>query len=46
LHSRADVLTFSPTPYGVFGIVRDGRLLSYHYLTDRELAERLQEDPR
>lgn len=44
LHSRDDVLTQSPTPYGVFGIVRDGRLLSYHYLTERELLERLADD--
>jgi GNAT superfamily N-acetyltransferase len=42
LRSRADILQRSPTPYGVFGIVRDGRLLSYHYLTGRELAERLE----
>lgn len=31
----------SPSPYGVFGIVLDGRMLSYHYLTRNELVKML-----
>jgi hypothetical protein len=27
----------SPTPYGVFGIVYNGQLLSYHYLLKKDL---------
>jgi hypothetical protein len=26
----------SPSAYGVFGIVLDGRLLSYHYLVEKD----------
>jgi ribosomal protein S18 acetylase RimI-like enzyme len=37
LKSRADVLRLSPTPYGVFGLVLDGRLLSYHYMLEKDL---------
>ena len=37
LRSRDDVLRLSPSPYGVFSIVRDGRLLSYHYLLEKAL---------
>ena len=37
LTSRADLLELSPTPYGVFGIVLDGRILSYHYLLEKDL---------
>jgi GNAT superfamily N-acetyltransferase len=31
----------SPSPYGVFGIVLDGRLLSYHYLLPKDFEQRL-----
>jgi GNAT superfamily N-acetyltransferase len=37
LRSAADVRRFSPTPYGVFAIMLDGRLLSYHYLLQKDL---------
>lgn len=30
----------SPSPYGLFGVVYNGQLLSYHYLTAKELAEK------
>jgi hypothetical protein len=43
LESSAEVRAHSPTPYGVFGIVIDGRLLSYHYLGKKELR-RLDEE--
>ncbi len=37
LKSRDDVLCKSPSPYGVFGLVLDGQLLSYHYQLDKDL---------
>lgn len=37
LRSRDDLLRLSPSPYGVFGLVLDGRLLSYHYLLEKDL---------
>ena len=40
LKSAAEVRRLSPTPYGVFAIVKDGALLSYHYLSPKELAKR------
>jgi hypothetical protein len=38
-----EVRAKSPTAYGVFGIVIDGRLLTYHYLGNKEL-KRLDEE--
>lgn len=38
LKSRADVLRLSPSPYGVFGLVLDGTLLSYHYQLEKDLV--------
>ena len=32
----------SPSPYGVFNVVYEGKLLSYHYLTKKELQKRLE----
>lgn len=37
LQSRDDVMRLSPSPYGVFGLVLNGNLLSYHYLLEKEL---------
>jgi hypothetical protein len=37
LESSADVRPKLPTAYGVFGIVCDGRLLTYHYVGKKEL---------
>jgi ribosomal protein S18 acetylase RimI-like enzyme len=45
LQSRADVLRLSPTPYGVFGLVLDGRLLSYHYMLEKDLLPLLTSAP-
>ena len=42
LESRADVLRLSPSPYGVFGLVLDGKLLSYHYLLEKDLLPLLR----
>ncbi|WP_299395117.1 hypothetical protein [Pelagibius sp.] len=38
--SASEVRRLSPTPYGVFAIVKDGELLAYHYLSPKELAKR------
>ncbi|UCG84742.1 MAG: GNAT family N-acetyltransferase [Gemmatimonadota bacterium] len=38
LTSAAEVRQLSPTPYGVFGIMLDGRLISYHYLLHKDLV--------
>ena len=43
LRSAHEVQTRSPSPYGAFGIVRDGRLFSYHYLCRKELEKLLVE---
>ena len=43
LESSAEVRARSPTAYGVFGIVCDGRLLSYHYLGKKALRRFDQE---
>ena len=38
LKSSGDVRELSPSPYGVFGIVHNGRLLNYHSLPAKDLA--------
>lgn len=45
LNSRDDVMRLSPSPFGVFGLVMDGRLLSYHYLMQKDLLPLLRERP-
>jgi hypothetical protein len=42
LSSAAEVRRLAPSPFGVFSIVLDGRLLSYHYLLKKDLAARLR----
>ena len=42
LRSPGDVRELSPSPYGIFGIVHDGRLLAYHNLATRELTAAVQ----
>lgn len=39
--SARQVQAESPTPYGVFGILYNGRLLSYHYLLKKDLVKML-----
>ena len=41
LTTAQEVQAQSPSPYGAFGIVRDGRLFSYHYLCRKELEKLL-----
>jgi GNAT superfamily N-acetyltransferase len=38
LQTRDDLLRLSPSPYGVFGLVLDGRLLSYYYQLEKDLV--------
>lgn len=38
-----EVRNLSPSPYGVFSIVYNGRLLSSYYLLEKELLKRLEE---
>jgi len=41
LKSAADIRAMSPTPYGNFAIVRDGKLLSYCYQLPKDLDKML-----
>jgi hypothetical protein len=41
LKSAEEVRALSPSPYGVFNVVLDGKLFSYHYLLEKEFLERL-----
>ncbi len=43
LKSRDEIRAMSPTAYGIFGILCDGKLLTYHYLGNKEL-KRLDEE--
>jgi L-amino acid N-acyltransferase YncA len=43
LENSAEVRAKSPTPYGVFAIIVEGKLLTYHYLGTKELR-RLDEE--
>lgn len=45
LKSCQDVRDLAPSPYGVFSIVYNGQLLSYHYLLPKDLA-RLFAEPQ
>ena len=38
LESAEDVRKLSPTPYGVFALALDGRLISYHYLLKKQIG--------
>ncbi len=40
--SVAEVQKHSPSAYGVFGVVLNGKLLSYHYLTESQLAAAIE----
>lgn len=39
LKNARDVRELSPSAYGVFSIVHDGRLLAYHYLLPKDLEK-------
>ena len=38
LKSAAEVRQLSPSPFGVFGIMLNGQLLSYHYMLQKDLV--------
>jgi GNAT superfamily N-acetyltransferase len=42
LETRAEMMDRSPSAYGAFGVVLDGRLFTYHYMVEREFDKRLQ----
>jgi N-acetylglutamate synthase-like GNAT family acetyltransferase len=42
LSSAQEVQDLSPSPYGVFGIVLDGKLLAYHYLLPKNFEKLLE----
>ncbi len=42
LKTSEEVRNLAPSPYGVFSIVYNGKLLSHHYLLEKELLKRLQ----
>jgi len=46
LKSSQDIRELAPSPYGVFSIVYDGRLLSYHYLLPKDLVPLIQRTKR
>lgn len=39
LRTSSDVREKSPSPYGVFSVVHDGKLLAYHYLLPKDLEK-------
>lgn len=43
IKSSCDAQSLSPSAYGVFGIVYNGSLLSYHYLLKKELIKRISD---
>lgn len=46
LESAADVRRRAPSPYGVFSLVLDGRLLNHHYQLEKELRALLDKRRR
>lgn len=42
LRTAREVQTLSPTPYGAFSIVLDGKFMGYHYLTEAQFLEALE----
>ena len=41
LNSSLEIRETAPSPYGVFSILHNGKLISYHYLMQKELKSRL-----
>lgn len=42
LKTAEEVRNFSPSPYGVYSLVYDGKILSHHYLLEKDLLKRLE----
>jgi len=43
LKDRNELLKLAPTPYGIYGVIYKGRLISYHRLTIHTATKRLKE---
>jgi N-acetylglutamate synthase-like GNAT family acetyltransferase len=43
LENSEDVREITPSPYGLFSVVYDGKLLAYHYLLPKDLVKMLDE---
>lgn len=41
IKSRSEMMELSPTPYGVFNVIFEGELISFHRMTPRSFAKRL-----
>ncbi|GIP18166.1 N-acetyltransferase [Paenibacillus montaniterrae] len=41
---RTQMMELSPTPYGVFNVVYNGRLIAYHRMTERSFLKALQKE--
>lgn len=41
IETAADLRAQSPTPYGTYALVRDGRLIAYHYLLEKQILAAL-----
>lgn len=41
IETAADLRRLAPTPYGTYAIVHDGRLVSYHYLLEKQIITAL-----
>jgi len=42
IKTAAEVQSLSPSPYGVFNVVLDGRFLGYRYLLKEEFFQMLE----
>lgn len=43
LTDRETMMALSPTPYGVFNVICNGELISYHRLTPRSVAKKIKQ---
>ncbi|GKY88869.1 GNAT family N-acetyltransferase [Sinisalibacter aestuarii] len=41
IETADDLRRLSPSPYGTYALVHDGRLVSYHYLLEKQIVARL-----
>jgi hypothetical protein len=41
LETAEDVRRLSPTPYGTYALVKDGKFVSYHYLLEKDAKRAL-----
>jgi GNAT superfamily N-acetyltransferase len=41
IETAEELRALSPSPYGTYALVHDGKLLSYHYLLEKQILEKL-----